>query len=72
MIVWCSVTWLSTEPSVYLQFGVLIASSIASEIAVPKQSPDGSMLGEYLRPALVDIDGEAVTCAPKVCMIERR
>lgn len=37
MIVWCSVTWLSTEPSVYLQFGVLIASSIASEIAVPSE-----------------------------------
>ena len=33
--VWCSVTWLRTEPSVYLQFGVLIASSIASEMAVP-------------------------------------
>ena len=30
------------------------------------------MLGEYFASALVDIDGEAVTCAPKVCMIERR
>ncbi len=37
MIVWCSVTWLNTEPSVYLQLGVLMASSMASEMAVPNE-----------------------------------
>lgn len=35
--VWCRVTWLNTEPSVYLQLGVVRASSMASEMAVPSE-----------------------------------
>ncbi len=37
MTVWWRVTWLSTEPRVYLQSGVVRASSTASDIAVPSE-----------------------------------
>lgn len=30
-------TWLNTEPRVYLQLGVVCASSMASEMAVPSE-----------------------------------
>ena len=33
MTVWCRATWLNTEPRVYLQLGVVCASSMASEMA---------------------------------------
>ena len=72
MTVWCRVTWLMTEPRVYLQFGVSRASSTASEMAVPKEP---WLLGSRVRmsfPARVDMEGEGVTCAPKVCMMLRR
>ena len=64
MTVWCSVTWLRTEPRVYLQLGVVRASSMASEMAVPSEP---WWLGWAVRmslPARVDMEGEAVTCAP--------
>lgn len=70
--VWCSATWFSTEPSTYLQFGVVMASSTASDMAVPNEP---WLLGSFVStsfPARVDIDGDAVTCAPYVCIMERR
>ena len=70
--VWCRATWFSTDPRVYLQLGVDIASSMASEMAVPREPWFiGSRVMMSL-PARVDIEGEASTVAPKVCMIERR
>ena len=55
-----------------MQLGVLTASSMASEMAQPR---DPLSLGLRVRmslPARVDIDGDGVTSAPKVCIMERR
>ena len=72
MMVWCRATWLSTEPRVYLQCGVVVASSIASLIAVP--SEPGCIGSRVIMsfPARVDIDGEPVTAAPNVRMMLER
>ena len=37
MIVWCRMTWLSTEPSAYFTLGSVTAASTASEIAMPNE-----------------------------------
>ena len=37
MIVWCSSTWLSTEPRAYLVSSSCAATSTASEIAMPSE-----------------------------------
>ena len=69
MMLWWIATWLSTEPSVYLQLGVVVASSTASEMAVPSEPV---WLGSRVRmslPARVDIEGEPSTTAPKVRMM---
>ena len=72
MMLWCRATWLSTEPSVYLQLGVVVASSTASEMAVPSEPGwRGSRVMMSL-PARVDIEGEPVTAAPKVRMMLER
>ena len=62
-------TWLSTEPKVYLQLGVVVASSIASDIAVPNVPGWRGSRVIISLPARVDIDGEPVTSAPKVRII---
>ena len=72
MTVWWRATWLRTEPRTYLQFGVVMASSTASDIAVPSEP---WLLGSRVRtsfPARVDIDGDGVTCAPYVSMMAWR
>ena len=69
MMVWCIPTWLSTDPSVYLQLGVVVASSTASEMAVPSEP---MCVGSFVMmsfPARVDIEGEPSTVAPKVRMM---
>ena len=72
MTVWCRHTWFSTEPRAYLQFGVLMASSMASEMAQPREPRSFGLTVRMSLPARVDMDGDGVTAAPKVCMIERR
>ena len=59
--VWCKLTQLNTLPKTYLQFGVCIASSTASEIAQPKLPWLFGVSVKILRPALVDILGDAIT-----------
>ena len=63
---------MSTEPSVYLQWGVVVASSMASLMAVPS---DPGWLGSRVMmslPARVLIEGEPSTVAPKVRMMAER
>ena len=72
MMVWWRHTWLSTEPRVYLQFGVETASSMASEMAHPREPWSLGLTVRISLPARVDIDGEGVMAAPYVCMIDRR
>ena len=59
---------MSTEPSAYLQLGVVVASSMASDMAVPSEP---ELFGSRVMmsfPARVDMDGEPVTLAPNVRM----
>ena len=70
--VWCRDTWLSTEPKAYLQLGVVIANSMASDIAVPKEPLQWGSFVSMSLPARVDIEGLAVTCAPNVSIMLRR
>ena len=70
MTVWCSSTWLSTEPRAYLVSGSrCAATSTASEMAMP--SEPGWSSGNA-RPAVVSRDGERCTVPPKVSMSVRR
>ena len=48
MIVWCISTWFSTLPREYLVSSRLAASSIASEIAIPRLPGESGVSGEYL------------------------
>ena len=72
MIVWCSSTWLSTEPSAYLLPGLLTTASIASEIAMPRLPWLSGSAARMSRPVLVRSDGLATTSPPQVCIIRRR
>ena len=71
MTVWWRQTWFSTEPSVYLQFGVLMASSIASEMAVPREPESVGLAVMMSFPALVDMDGDAIGVDPKTPIMVR-
>ncbi len=64
MIVWCSITWLSTEPSEYLIAGSFAAISTASEIAIPSEPGLFGSLARIARPLSVSFDGEAMQRAP--------
>ena len=55
-----------------VQLGVVIASSMASEMAVPSEPWWLGYLVRMFLPARVDMEGEGVTCAPNVCMMLRR
>ena len=72
MTVWCRQTWLSTDPRAYLQFGVLTASSMASEMAQPREPWSLGLRVMMSLPARVDIEGDGVTVAPNACMMLRR
>ena len=72
MIVWCSSTWLSTEPSEYRVFGSLAATSTASEMAIPSDPDQLAGSAASCRPTSVRSDGERWTVAPKVSIISRR
>ena len=72
MMVWCRATWLSTEPRVYLQLGVVVASSTASLMAVPSEPLWVGFTVRMSLPARVDMEGEPVTAAPKVRMAMER
>ena len=56
----------------YLQLGVVVASSTASEIAVPNEPLCVGSLVRMSLPARVDIDGEPSTTAPNVRMMLER
>ena len=61
-----------TEPKVYLQLGVVVASSIASEIAVPNEPGCVGSRVTMSFPARVDMEGDPSTIAPKVRMMSER
>jgi hypothetical protein len=67
--VWCRSTWLSTDPSEYLQSGSWAATSTASEIAIPSEPV---VCSAWPRPDCVRSDGERCTVAPQASIIERR
>ena len=71
--VWCSSTWLSTEPSAYF-VGVLFvtASSTASLIARPSEPLQPGSCASIWRPVFVSGLGEATTFAPQVSIMLRR
>ena len=48
--VWCSRTWLSTEPSEYLVSSRVAASSTASEIAMPSEPGESGVAASTARP----------------------
>jgi hypothetical protein len=70
--VWCSSTWLSTEPSAYFVVGLPTAASTASEIAMPRLPVHAGSAARIVRPAAVSSDGLGCTVAPQVCIIVRR
>ena len=72
MIVWCSSTWLSTEPSAYLVSSACAATSTASEIAMPSEPGWSGSSSSWARPAAVSGDGERCTVPPNVSIIRRR
>jgi hypothetical protein len=49
-IVWCSSTWLSTEPSAYLVSSFFAATSTASEMAMPRLPGWSGRLASTARP----------------------
>ena len=71
--VWCSSTWLRTEPSAYF-VGVLLvtASSTASLIARPSEPEQAGSSASLARPVFVSGLGEATTFAPHVSIMWRR
>ena len=70
--VWCSSTWLSTEPSAYFVSSRVAASSTASEIAMPSEPLESGLSARMPRPAFVSGEGLGTTCAPQVSIMERR
>ena len=71
--VWCSSTWLSTEPSAYfVGVGLVTASSTASLIARPSEPEQDGSSASLLRPVFVSGLGEATTFAPQVSIMCRR
>ena len=48
------------------------ASSTASEMAMPSDPGESASWSSTARPALVSGDGDGMTLAPQVSMIERR
>ena len=70
--VWCSSTWLTTDPSEYLASSWVAASSTASEIAMPRLPGESGSSARMPRPALVSLVGDACTVAPQVSIIARR
>ena len=72
MIVWCSSTWLSTEPRAYRVFGSLAATSTASEIAMPSEPDQFFGSAASARPTSVRSDGERWTRPPKASIMRRR
>ena len=72
MMVWCRATWFRTEPRVYLQRGVVRASSMASEMAVPREPGCMGSRVTMSLPARVDMEGDPSTIAPKARMISDR
>ena len=71
--VWCNSTWLSTEPRQYFLLPPLVAAaSTASEMAMPSEPGESGSPSRIWRPALVAVEGLAVTAAPYASIIERR
>jgi hypothetical protein len=64
MMVWCSSTWLSTEPSAYLVSSCCAATSTASLMAMPSEPGWSGRLARMARPEWVSFDGEATQRAP--------
>ena len=62
--VWCSSTWLSTEPSEYFTAGSLAATSTASEIAMPSEPGLSGCSLRMARPESVSVDGDGMQRAP--------
>src|SRR5690554_3826431 len=61
---WWSRTWSRTLPSTYLQLSDSRATSIASEIAQPKEPPVPGFSSRILRPTFVVSDGEGIIFPP--------
>ncbi len=62
--VWCSSTWLRTEPSAYLVSADPPAASTASLIAMPSEPGESGSDASTSSPALVARDGDGCTVAP--------
>ena len=65
-------TWLSTDPRQYFLLPLVAAASTASEMAMPREPGESGCASSTCRPALVALDGLAVTLAPYASIIERR
>jgi len=72
MTVWCSSTWLTTDPSEYFVSSWVAASSTASEIAMPRLPGESASSARMPRPAFVRLVGDAYTVAPQVSIIALR
>ena len=73
MTVWCSSTWLSTEPREYLVSSRVAASSTASLMAMPSEPGESGDSAEHRRGRSWSSRlGLATTCAPYVSMRMRR
>ena len=64
MMVWCSSTWLSTEPRAYLVSSFLAATSTASLMAMPRLPGWSGRWASTARPYSVSLLGEATQRAP--------
>ncbi len=71
IMVWCSITWLSTEPNEYLLSpkGSVTAASIASLMAIPKLSGVSGNFSNIFLPAYVSVLGLGIQLPPQVCII---
>src|SRR2546427_9147552 len=70
--VWWRRTWLTTEPSEYLASSCVVASSTASEIAMPRDPGESGSSFNMPRPALVRLGGGAYPVAPHGSTLARR
>src|SRR2546421_11085638 len=65
-------TWLTTEPSAYLESSRVAASSTASLIAMPRLPGESGSRARMERPELVRSVGDGGTVAPHVSIRARR
>ena len=66
--VWWSSTWFRTLPRLYFVSSRVAASSMASEIAMPRLPGVSGISSRIFRPAFVWSDGLGMTFAPQVSM----